>query len=315
MISAPQDGFIQEVNVQPYGWVVAGQPLLTIVPFDPASRLDLLQSQLQISSLALEPSVAQRNAIDYEQLRVDLLRLEQELAMAKANLDRAEQTLPRHQALLEEQLISRDIYEMTVRDHAYYQAEVREKSKAVAAIQERLERLQELARPAASGESPVTEELIASLQEQLDAARTNWNPILLRAPISGEVQFYRHSGEFVRRGEPILVINSSEAERIVAYLKAPMPFEPEIGMPMEVITRSANPTRFLTVISHIGARVEIITNAVAYLPAGALVDAGLPIILPVAEGAGIHPGQLVDVIPRPEAAGLSFFQRLFGASN
>jgi hypothetical protein len=141
---------------------------------------------------------------------------------------------------------------------------------------------------------------------------TNWNPITLNAPISGEVNFIRQEREFVRLGEPILTISANRADRIIAYLKQPLPFEPEVGMQMQVVTRSRNPTRFLTEVAQIGARVEVITNSIAYIQPGALVDAGLPVILPVPPEVQIRPGEVVDVEWQRPSKPRATVQRLFG---
>ena len=174
MVSAPQDGFMENVVVPPHGWTEAGEPLATIRPFDPGAQMDLFQSQMQMARLALEPSLADRSALDYEQLRVDLLRLKQELAMAQANLDRAEKVLPRHEALVKEQLLSKDLYDLTVRDRDYYAAEVREKSKAIAALEARMEELQYMT--GSSQPDSDTNGVIPRLQNQIAAVQTNLAP-------------------------------------------------------------------------------------------------------------------------------------------
>jgi multidrug resistance efflux pump len=311
-VTSPQDGFMEQVVVPPYGWVEAGQPIVTIMPFDPGARLDIFQSQVQISRLALEPSITDRNALNYEQLRVESLRLKQELAMAQANLRYAEKVLPRHEALLKERLISEDVYDLTLRDRDFYQAEVREKGQAIEEIDARLEDLSGMSLPKGTGGNSVTEVIIPMLEAQMEAVLTNWNPVTLHAPISGEVVFLRQAREFVRAGEPILMINAPRAERIIAYLKQPIPFEPEVGMPVEVITRSMNPQRFMTQIAQVGARVEAITNALAYVATGALVDTGLPLILPVPQDVQIRPGELVEVLWRRTGTNTTLAQRLFG---
>jgi len=298
IIAAPQDGFLQNEAIKHYGHVEAGQAIISITPFDPAARLDLFQSRLQIARAGMEPSIPERTAIDYEQLRVGSLRLKQELAMAKANLDLATKVLPRHEALLKERLISQDVHDATVRDRDLYRAEVEEKSKAIEEIDRRLDILRTMTDPSARTNDNPTATIIPELEKQLLAVQTNWNPILIQSPISGEVQFYRRAGEFVRAGEPILVVNSPRAERVIAYLKQPFPFEPVVGMPMEVITRSRQPKKFVTYIASVGARLEVLTNAIAFLQVGAVVDSGLPLILPVPPGADIHPGEIVDVLPR-----------------
>jgi multidrug resistance efflux pump len=311
-VTAPHDGFIEQMMVQPYQRVEAGEPLLAVAPYDPRSNLDLLQSRVQLARLAVEPTLADRNAIDYEQLRVAALRLKQELAMARANLERARKVLPRHEQLLNEKLISRDIYDLSVRDQDFYQAEVEEKTRALSDINERLQSLQTLVSPAETN-SPIATAM-AALQEQLVGMGTNVSPLVLQAPIAGQVQLQRQNGEFVRAGEPILVINSHRADRVVAYLRQPLPFEPQVGMPVEILTTSREPIRFTTQISEVGARLEPITNAVAYLQAGAIIDAGLPIVLPIPENISVRPGEVVQVALISKS-GQGFFQHLFGRAN
>ena len=293
VLSSPYDGFLQELNVPHHGWAEAGEAVVTIRPFDPASQMDTFQSQLQIARLALEPSVADRNVLDYEQIRIDALQLRQELEMAKANLARAEKVLPRHEELLKANLISRDIYDLTLRDRDFYAAEVREKRRALQEIEQRLEQLRYLTEPGGTNGGPAN--LLPNLREQMALIETNLAPITLQAPISGEVNYLRQAHEFVRAGEVLLVINAPRADRVVAYLKQPLPFEPEVGMRMEVTTRSRNPQRFVAAIAQVGATMEVLTNAVAYLQPGTLVDTALPVILPVPSDVVIRPGEVVDI--------------------
>ncbi|MGV3771609.1 MAG: HlyD family secretion protein [Verrucomicrobiales bacterium] len=301
IIASPSDGFFQSAGTTHRGWIKAGEDLLTIVPYDPGAKMDLLQSELQISRLEMEPTLGDRNVLNFERLRIESLQLKRELAMAKANLDRAQKVLPRHETLLKEQLIAQDLYDLSVRDVDYYKAEVNEITKAIASVDSRLEELQSLSQASSSLTNSPMDALLPQFREQVASAATNFNPVTLAAPISGEVQFYRQPGEFVTAGEPLMVINSERADHVVAYLKQPAGFEPSVGMKMEVSTRSRNAIRFETEIAHIGARVEVITNAVAFIQTGALVDSGLPLILPVPDNVHIRPGELLDIFWKPAA--------------
>jgi multidrug resistance efflux pump len=315
LLASPQDGFIEQILVPPRGWVEAGEPVATIIPFDPRSDLGLLQSSLQVSRLAIEASAGDPNAIDYERLRVDYLRLKQEVAMAKANLERARKVLPRHEILVKERLLPRDTYDLTVRDYDFYQAEVDEKSRTIEELDSSMERLGLLTRTAKSENAPIAADLVAGLEAQLARIQTNWNPITLYASISGEVGSSRQATEFVRAGEPFLTIAPARADRIVAYMRQPLTFEPEVGMQVEVITQSAKPRRFVTRIAQLGAQVEIITNALAYVRFGNLVDAGLPVILPVPKDVQIRPGEIVDIAWRWQSDSGGFFERLLGKTK
>lgn len=299
-LTAPADGYMANVTVGAYGEVNAGQPLATIVPFDPAARLGLLQSQLQVSRLEMEPSIGDRNAMNYEQLQVDLRQLNSELAIARANLQWATNQIPRYEQLSKEKLVSQDQLELVQRSVGIYEAEVQEKSKARAELLAQLQRLQSIAQIGMT--NSVSGQLIPQFREQISAIETNFNPIPVLSPIKGRVHYLRQTGEFVRAGDPIAVVNVDKADRIIAYLKQPFPFDPQVGMKMEIITRSKNPQRFITEISAVGGRVEILTNSIAFLNPGSLVDMGLPVVLPVPAAAKVRPGEIVDVMWHEEPA-------------
>jgi hypothetical protein len=67
-------------------------------------------------------------------------------------------------------------------------------------------------------------------------------------------------------------------------------------MPVEVVTRNTPRQRFETQIIQVGAQLESITNALAMLQTGKLVDAGLQLVLPVPADMIIRPGEMVDVL-------------------
>jgi multidrug resistance efflux pump len=295
IITSPINGYLRTVDIQQRGWVKAGGKLVTIVPFDPKTRMDMFQSELQLSRLGIEPTIGDRNALNYEQLRVESMRLKREQAMAKANLDRVQKTLPRHEALAREKLLSQDAYDLTVRDRDYYQAQVDELNKAIIAVDDRLKELQSLSQISTANSTNVAASLLPQFREQMKLMETNLNPITLTAPFEGEAQFYRSEGEFVAAGTPILVLNSPRADRVVAYLKQPAGFDPEVGMRMQARTRSHRPVVFDTEIAMVGARVEVITNALAFVATGALVDTGLPLVLPIPDNVQIRPGEALDV--------------------
>ena len=302
IVASPYVGILQQVYVEPFQWVEQGQPLARIAPTDPQAKLDLLQSELQIARIRLEPSQSDQNAVSYERLRFDWLRLVQELAMAKVNFDVAENAYRRNQLLVKDKLVSQDIYELSLGNRDLYRTEITTKSNAIAAIEARMEQLRGLGEPQSPGTNQSTVELIARLESRLAAAETNWLPITLVAPISGMVQvIYRHSAEYVVEGEPLMTINSGRSDRVVAYLRQPYPLDPEVGMEAEILTRTRKRQRFVSRISEIGAQIETITNSLAFIKQGSTVEEGLPVVFPVPMDANIRPGEIVDVILRPIA--------------
>jgi multidrug resistance efflux pump len=303
LVASPQLGWLQGLHVQPYQWIEAGQPLATLQPVDPRSQMDFLQSELQLARLRLEPSLADQNAMNYEQVRFDALRLKQEIAVARAGLQWAKNVLKRNAALLEDKLVSQDAYDLSLKDRDMFHAEIEEKTKAQAEIEGRLAQLRPVGEPLAPGTNHPMLELVDRLEGRLLALHTNWAPFTLTAPISGMVcAVSRQAGEFVAEGELLITINAARSDRIVAYLRQPYPIEPELGRGVEVATRTRYRQKFVSEIIQIGAQVESITNALAYLRQGALVDVGLPIVVGVPAEVTIRPGELVDIAFLPAAS-------------
>lgn len=295
-VSSPQAGSLEQLLVQPFQIVQAGDPVALVIPGDPRAALDLLQTELQLARLSLEPTTPEQNALDFERLRFDLLRTKTELAIARVELLRIENQVDRQTPLFKEKLVSEDLYDLTVKTRDSVQAEVQEKSNAVAQMEERLEALRPLGEPLARGRSDPVLALLSSLTARHQAAITNWGPITLTAPISGMVSaVQRQPGEHVLEGEPFVYISSQRADRVVGYLRQPYPVKPEAGMQALLTTREWRRHRFFGTVSQVGAQLEFITNALAYLRPGAIVDSGLPIAIDLPPNAGIRPGEIIDI--------------------
>lgn len=305
LITSPRVGIVQRVEVQPFQLVKAGDPLMTILPYDPASHVDLLQSEVGLARLRMEPSAAERNALNYEQAWADLVRLQSLLARNKVLLEYGERAVTRNEALLKEKGVSKDDYDISVRDRDAAQAEVTLLAKAITDMEARLNQLRGLAdvqNPTA--EEKATQQLIANLESQLGTVGSNWNAVVLRAPIDGRVHLIaRQENEYVVEGEPLVLIASPRSERIVAYIRQPFSFEPQPGMEMEVSMQSRAGQRFATQITAVGAQLEAITNGLAVLQQGALVDMGLPIVLSVPANIELRPGEVVSIVRRSSRAG------------
>jgi|SRR5688572_22884695 len=310
VVTSPRIGVLHRLQVQPFQWVEAGDPLVTIFPMDPDAQLDLLQSELQLARLRLEPSMADQNALNYEQVRVDALDLRQQLSDAEVNLVQAESLLARNEKLIKDRLITQDLYELSLRDRNLYQAQVKQITNSLQQIESRLNDLRALGEPQSPGTNQFTRSMIASLETRLLSVETNWNPITLFAPISGQVHLIsRQEKEFVVEGEPLFAIASPRSERIVAYMRQPFHVDPQPGMEVEVQMQNQKRLKFVTQIAEVGAQLEVITNALAFIQQGALVDVGLPIILTVPPNVQLRPGEVVSVVVRRDPI------KLFGGAS
>ena len=296
LVSNPRTGVLTELKIQPFQWVDAGTPILTIQPVDPEADLGILQSELQLMRLMMEPTMADRNALDFEQVRISSLRLKEELALARVNLERAESALRRNETLVKDRLVSADVYDLSKRDRDYYRAEIEEKTKASKEIEDRIAYLRSLGDPTSPGSSRMPLAVVAKMQARLATAESNWNPVVVLAPISGVVHLiYRQAKEFVVAGEPLLTIVSPQSDRIVAYLREPNDLEPKQGMEVQVLRQTSPRQMFTTHISQVGPAVEIITNALANIRQGGPIDVGLPIVMPVPANVTIRPGEIVSL--------------------
>ena len=302
LVSSPQAGLLWELKVRPYQLVNQGEVIAVVQPVDPRMPLELFQAEMQVARLRSQPSMAEENAMNYERVRSDMMRARSELAVARVNLSRALNEVNRNTPLFQKSVISEEIYDFSLKSRDAFQAEVTEKSNAVHSMEQRLQELRALGDPQLAATNNPFQELLGRLDTARDSAVSNWGPITLVAPISGMVSVvYRQQGEYVVDGELIVGVHALWSERVVGYLRQPYPVDPEIGMPVKVTTRNQKRVEFWTSISQVGAQVEVITNVLAFVRQGTLVDAGLPIIMDLPPECRIRPGEVVDLWIRPTA--------------
>jgi multidrug resistance efflux pump len=295
-VASPQAGWLRELKVYPYQLVNQGDPIAIIEPVDARMPLDLLRAELELARLRYEPSVADQNAMNYERVRVEFLRLQAELATARVNLARADNDVRRNQRLYEQKILSEDLYDLSVKTRDAIAAEVVTKTSAVAEIEQRLVKLRSLGDPQMVAVNERLQTVLARLDATQAGAASNWGPITLVAPISGMVSgIGRQAGEYVLDGEPLVGVSSLGSQRVVAYLRQPYPIDPEVGMKVRLSTRTERREQFSASILHVGAQVEVITNALAMVRQGALVDVGLPVVVGLPVQNRIRPGEVVDL--------------------
>ncbi len=299
-VSSPFVGVIQYLNVTLYQEVKKGDAIAVIAPIDPRAQLDVLRSRMQAAGIRIEPSLAQRYAVDFERLRANVLNLKVELAKDRVSLELAENELKRSEQLFRTKLISDDVYDLAVKNRNLFLVAVTEKQRSVADLDAGLERFRILTDPNAGATNSTRLEALDQLEMQLILAATNSGPLTLTAPMSGMISYvYRGTGENVREGEPLVTIQALQPERIVGYLRQPFPFEPEAGMKVEVKTRGRKPQIAFSEIRQVGATLEPITNVLAMARPGLLVDVGLPVVVNLPPGIILRTGETVDVIVRP----------------
>ena len=163
-VAVPQPAQIQEWLVEPYTVVTAGTPIVTVSPVDARVDFDLLRSLFEMARVQSQPTLAEGNAMNFERIRVELLKTKSELAIARVKLEQAERDVARNEPLFREKLVSADIYELSLNTRDALKAEVGEKDKAVVQIEQRLTQLRPIGEPDTLGEAdPMVAKWLAQL--------------------------------------------------------------------------------------------------------------------------------------------------------
>lgn len=297
-VASPYAGKIVQLKVDRFQPVTKGTPLAVLMPTDPRTALAVVQSELDVLRAKLDPYLTrQRNTTDYEQLRMDWLGQRVDLATARVNLQGARDELYREKSLHEQKLVSDDIYEQAVTLEGALAVEVLERSNLVQTAEAGLKQLDPTD---AAQTNDFTDTLAASLQteeQKLKAAvAAGTEPVTLVAPMDGVVGvIYHQAGENVPEGSLILTITGTEPERIVAYLRQPVPFEPKVGEQVEVRTRTFQRETSRAHINSVGAQFEPITNVLAIAHPSGTFDFGLPVEITLPPGLKVRPGEIVDL--------------------
>lgn len=297
-VATPYAGKIVELKVGRFQTVKKGDAVAVLAPTDPRVALAVIQSELDIIKTKLGPNQTdQRIKTDYQKLRTDWLVQKVDLATARVNLQGARDEMRRQESLHKQQLVSDDIYEAAVTLAGAFAAEVNERSNVVLDAESGLKQLEAMG--LSNQTNNFSDALAAALEIEelkLKQAAASTEPVTLIAPIDGVVsQIYRQVGENIPDGDPVLVIAASKPERIVAYLRQPVAFEPKVGATVQVRTRAVQRQTSLAHINSIGAQFEPITNVLALIRPGMPADYGLPIEISLPPGLKVLPGEVVDL--------------------
>jgi multidrug resistance efflux pump len=298
-VISPGPGLLSNLWVTRFQQVKAGDVVAEVLNSDLRTSAQYIRSQAALARLEMNPLLdRQRNAFDYQRLRMDHLKQRVELATTKVNFQRAENELQRDSKLLDDQLISEDQYDHTLLARDALQVEVEEKSKLVHEMEQTLELLKEVLAGHTTGEDPNA--ILAKTLADLEASKLQFSddtPALvpLRAPIDGVVTFiHRRSGENIQPGEPIMTISSAHSDQIIAFVRPPLTFEPEVGMDVQVRLRTTKRELGRAQILSIGNGFQAITNSSLTMP-GLFSDVGLPLGISIPADLKMRPGELVDL--------------------
>jgi membrane fusion protein (multidrug efflux system) len=299
-VNCPKAGVLAELAVDRFQPVKAGQVLGRVLPADPqalAAALAVIQADIQALRQSLEPMVQmQRNAINFDQLRLEWMRQRAELGAQNAWLIYAEFELRRNEELAKTTLVAPNVVENARAYRDSCRAEVEQLKTLVAEGERSLVALTNGADFTQLADSPMRA-AVAAQEARLRQAETDLGPVLLVAPIDGVVSSLScRVGEAVAAGQVIVTIASSEAPRIVGYLRAPLGVEPRVGMKVEVRTRSLPRQRGVAEVVQVGNQFEPIPSILFGGINSTNSQVGLALGISLPPSPRLRPGELIDLI-------------------
>jgi multidrug resistance efflux pump len=250
----------------------------------------------------LKPVIAQqRNAMDYDQLRLDWMRQRAQLATARVSLDLAEAEYRRMDALFKDKIVSERVYEQARAARDRLQKEVEELGKLVGEGETNLQSLQVTNKAEISRVS--TDPLAAAIavqESKLRLTEAELSPRVVKAPIDGIVTtIYHRAGEAVNAGQPIVAIATLSPVRIVGYLRVPLAARPTVGMEVQVRTRGLRRELGKATVTEVGTQLENVPATLLGPINFANIVQGLPVDISLPANLKILPGELVDIMLPP----------------
>ena len=289
------DGVITDLMVERFQVVTNGQLLGTVQTTDPEmlkaslaavqSDLKLLQAQMRMDERRVDQS--------YQQLRLDILREQVDLELARGQSIVASNTLNRTEYLVKEGLETSLVLDIDRSAKEALDQEIRIRMINIANWQEALKN-------AAPGQElindPVILEAIKAKEEELSQTL---KPSQLRSPMNGVVSIvYRRTHERIVRGEPIITVSATKSEHVVGYIRQPVNALPQVDDTVLIRTRTQKRQVAEGRIVKVGAQYELINPALLSTDSNR-VEMGLPILVSLPQNLSVSPGEFVDLAIRP----------------
>src|SRR2546423_191854 len=291
-----QAGLLTELALNRFDEVTNGQIIGQVELFDPE------QLKAEIAALESADNVAKAKSEVLEwgkldnaiQTRLNIYVQMGLLDTATVNYELASNIVVRDLDLMKppNPVVTQAAYEKDLAAREALRKEVTNKLALVDAFKQELSRIQPMQTNVFSNLELAVN---ADIKYQVEQLRQLQKPMVLRAPISGKVtSVVHHAGERVSAGAAIVTISSSQATRIVAYVRQPMNYRPKLGDVVSVRTRTTRRRFSDAQIVKIGPQLEPISAI--FLPMAKLpVELGLPIALALPSELDLLPGEIVDI--------------------
>lgn len=300
-VTTIEAGLLAELRVGRFDAVRAGEILGTVeVSSAETARRELETAAAELRIMRARMAVDEaRNIQDLEALRTRWLEARVALAGARVGLERARLDHERNTRLHAGQIISDAEFELSRAIFEALRAEVAERETLVSGLAETLPRL-DAAIAADQAEALLTlEEAVAAQESLLSQTRT----LRLRAPQDGYISAVNHlPGERLPAGAVVARVTAPRSHRVIGYVRQPLNVTPQVGMAVEVRTRSRPPLVIPSTVIKVGNHLEMVSSPLRLRGFDNATARGLPFLVELPPEAALHPGELVDLVLRPAAS-------------
>ncbi|MBI5693298.1 MAG: hypothetical protein HZC55_24735 [Verrucomicrobia bacterium] len=304
-VRSAQAGTLLGLKVAAFQEVQANEVLGHVATVDPKlleATLAVIRAEVgMLSSTMAGATDRLRVALEFERLQVEWMTARVELAALRGKLQVAEGDLDRMTPLHRSGVVSEENFAQlkAVRDSLVEQ--VAEQTKLVARLEPAIRSFAGVGEGgAATSPDSALATAIKVQDAKLKLAEQQLTPVPLVSPIAGVVAaVFRRTGEAVVAGEPILRITAKKPDRLSGFMRQPLPFEPKVGMPVEIRSRAGSRQSARAAILNVGAGMETLTPSIVAamrLPPAPLPEPGLRIQIAIPEGFVVKPGEFVDVL-------------------
>jgi multidrug resistance efflux pump len=267
-----------------------------LIPAD----LEVMTANLTLNVETLRAQLRQsadRNIVNYQELRLDWLRRNVELASARVEQQFAESEFQRYATLHTNHSVSDADFELRRSNRDVLQNKVIALERLSADLEKEIGRL----KPADAEQSPTDRAISAAMiaqQKQLEALAESAN---LRAPIDGVVAaINKRPGENAIVGDLVVTVGALQPSRIVAYVRQPLNTQLKTGDLVEVTTRTTHRVSTAAKVLQVGTQLELIDPSL--LPPSTanqrIAEYGLPVLVDLPPALALAPGEIVNLRPR-----------------
>ncbi len=301
-IRTPSSGTITNLTVELFQRVRKGDTIAKLDPGDPltalGSQADLLLAKkelLQLMNLTTASSAfdIQRNVLDKERLRTELMQQKVALASAEVTLQNLKNEWYRAKDLHQQEILSDSLYDLAEKSYLASLAEVQERKNLIEDLGKTIQRIDHLINSSQEIEEAKLEIDRTNLQRSIAKLEQDW---VIRAPADGIVTaIQKRHGEMVGSSDSIITLTQSKADTIIAYLPQGSEIPVQVGQKVNIKTRTQIVRECQGTIIRVGSSYELMPDTLSQMQLYKLGGIGVPLMIQLPPEFQCLPGEMVNL--------------------